>query len=249
VQCSPHRPRRALEDARSRALAALAAERAARAEEQRAMDESCALVQATQDQLTERFQGASARRALQPTRRPSSMAAKAQLRRPRRWRRSSSTRGRRPSTCLVAPLTEALEKVDGKLTELDQSRSGRREPWGPASAPWPSRRIRSASRPSASSARSVLQHPRPRGEVQLRRSRSWRAWWTAATSPSRPGGGEGGTLCAGSGRPSPRREAGGGGQQGPALQAYLDAHQAATDRQACAPRPAHCRDCRRHVRS
>ena len=41
-----------LEDARARALAELAAERAARAEEQRAMDEKLRLVQATQEELT-----------------------------------------------------------------------------------------------------------------------------------------------------------------------------------------------------
>ncbi|HZJ54471.1 MAG TPA: DNA recombination protein RmuC, partial [Myxococcaceae bacterium] len=49
----------ALEEARSRAFAELAAERAARAEEQRATDEKLRLVQATQEELTERFKALS----------------------------------------------------------------------------------------------------------------------------------------------------------------------------------------------
>jgi len=48
-----------LEDARSRALSELAAERAARAEEQRAMDEKLHLLQTTQEELTERFKALS----------------------------------------------------------------------------------------------------------------------------------------------------------------------------------------------
>ena len=48
-----------LEDARSRAVAELAAERAARVEEQRAMDEKLRLVQVTQEELTERFKALS----------------------------------------------------------------------------------------------------------------------------------------------------------------------------------------------
>src|SRR5262249_9843922 len=49
----------ALEEARSLALAELAAERAARAQEQRSMDEKLRLIQATQEELTERFKALS----------------------------------------------------------------------------------------------------------------------------------------------------------------------------------------------
>src|SRR5262250_1598492 len=110
-----------LEDERARALAELAAERAARAEEQRAMDEKLRLVQATQEELTERFKALS-HDALQSNAQTFLEVAKAQLEKTQEVAKVELDARSTAIDGLVAPLREALEKVDGKLVELDQSR-------------------------------------------------------------------------------------------------------------------------------
>ena len=110
-----------LEDARSRAVAELAAERAARAEEQRAMDEKLRLVQATQEELTERFKALS-HDALAANTQSFLEYAKTQLEKTQEVAKVELDARSTALDGLVAPLREALEKVDGKLAELDQSR-------------------------------------------------------------------------------------------------------------------------------
>jgi DNA recombination protein RmuC len=111
----------ALEEARSFAAVELAAERAARAEEQRSMDEKLRLVQATQEELTERFKALS-HDALQANAQTFLEVAKAQLEKTQEVAKVELDARSTAIDGLVAPLREALEKVDGKLAELDQSR-------------------------------------------------------------------------------------------------------------------------------
>jgi DNA recombination protein RmuC len=237
-----------LEDARARAMAELAAERAARAEEQRAMDEKLRLVQATQEELTERFKALS-HDALQSNAQTFLEVAKAQLEKTQEVAKVELDARSTAIDVLVAPLREALEKVDGKLAELDQSRERSQGALG--------EQLRSlaesqdALRTQTERLVGALRAPNTRGrwgEIQLRRVVELagmvdRCDFTEQTRVEV----EGGTL-----RPDLVVHLPGEKQvvvdSKVPLQAYLDAHQAPDEGTRQSRLAAHAVDVRRHVR-
>src|SRR5215813_7423384 len=110
-----------LEAARASAFAELAAERAARAQEQRATEEKLALIQQSQEALTERFKALS-HDALRANSQTFLEYARAQLEKSQEVARVEMDARSVAIDGMVAPLRDALQKVDGKLAELDQSR-------------------------------------------------------------------------------------------------------------------------------
>src|SRR5262244_730430 len=227
-----------LEDTRSKALAQLAAERAARAEEQRAMDEKLRLIQTTQEELTERFKALSLD-ALQANAQTFLEVAKAQLEKTQEVAKVELDARSTAIDGLVAPIREALEKVDGKLTELDQSRERAQGALG--------EQLRSL----AESQVGALRAPNTRGrwgEVQLRRVVELAGMVDRCdfTEQSRVEA-DGGTL-----RPDLVVHLPGEKQvvvdSKVPLQAYLEAHQAADDATKQSRLAAHAADVRRHVR-
>jgi DNA recombination protein RmuC len=110
-----------LESTRSQALSELAAERAARAQEQQSMEEKLQLIQATQQELSERFKALS-HEALQANAQTFLEFARAQLEKTQEVAKVELDARSTAIDGLVAPLREALEKVDGRLQEIDQSR-------------------------------------------------------------------------------------------------------------------------------
>ena len=237
-----------LEDARSRALSELAAERAARAEEQRAMDEKLHLLQTTQEELTERFKALSLD-ALQANAQTFLEVAKAQLEKTQEVAKLELDQRSTAIDGMVAPIREALEKVDGKLTELDQSRERSQGALGA--------QLRAlaesgeALRQQTERLVGALRVPNTRGrwgEVQLRRVVELagmvdRCDFTEQTRVEV----EGGTL-----RPDLVVHLPGEKQvvvdSKVPLQAYLDAHQAADEATKQSRLAAHAADVRRHVR-
>jgi DNA recombination protein RmuC len=237
-----------LEDARSRAVAELAAERAARAEEQRAMDEKLHLLQTTQEELTERFKALSLD-ALQANAQTFLDVAKAQLEKTQEVARVELDARSTAIDGLVAPIREALEKVDGKLTELDQSRERAQGALG--------EQLRAlaesgdALRQQTERLVGALRAPNTRGrwgEIQLRRVVELagmvdRCDFTEQTRVEV----EGGTL-----RPDLVVQLPGEKQvvvdSKVPLQAYLDAHQATDEGTKQSRLAAHAADVRRHVR-
>ena len=85
------------------------------------MDEKLRLVQATQEELTERFKALS-HDALAANTQSFLEYAKTQLEKTQEVAKVELDARSTALDGLVAPLREALEKVDGKLAELDQSR-------------------------------------------------------------------------------------------------------------------------------
>jgi DNA recombination protein RmuC len=110
-----------LEAARADALADLAAERAVRAQERRATEEKLLLVQQTQEALIERFKALS-HDALQANSQSFLEYARAQLEKSQEVARVELDARSVAIDGMVAPLRDALQKVDGKLAEFDQSR-------------------------------------------------------------------------------------------------------------------------------
>ena len=239
----------ALEDARSRALAELAAERAARAEEQRSMDEKLRLVQVTQEELTERFKALS-HDALQANTQSFLEYAKTQLEKTQDVAKGELEARSTAIDVLVAPLREALEKVDLKLAEFDQSRERAQGALGA--------QIRAlaesqdALRQQTERLVGALRAPNTRGrwgEIQLRRVVELagmvdRCDFTEQTRVDVEGGG--------SLRPDLVVHLPGGKQvvvdSKVPLQAYLDAHQAPDEATKSSRLTAHAADVRRHVR-
>jgi DNA recombination protein RmuC len=111
----------ALEAARAAALAELAAERAGRAQEQQATDEKLLLVQQSQEALAERFKALSYD-ALQANSQSFLEYARAHLEKSQEVARVELDARSVAIDGMVAPLRDALQKVDGKLAEIDQSR-------------------------------------------------------------------------------------------------------------------------------
>lgn len=238
----------ALEDARSRALAELAAERAGRAEEQRSMDEKLRLIQTTQEELTERFKALS-HDALQANTQTFLEYARAQLERTQEVAKVELDARSTAIDVLVAPLREALEKVDGKLAEFDQSRERAQGALGA--------QIRAlaesqdALRQQTERLVGALRAPNTRGrwgEIQLRRVVELagmvdRCDFTEQTRVDV----EGGSL-----RPDLVVHLPGEKQvvvdSKVPLQAYLDAHQAPDEATKLSRLAAHAADVRRHVR-
>ncbi|HVP59909.1 MAG TPA: DNA recombination protein RmuC [Myxococcaceae bacterium] len=238
----------ALEEVRSRALAELAAERAARAEEQRAMEEKLRLVQATQEELTERFKALS-HDALQANTRSFLEYAKTQLEKTQEVAKVELDARSTAIDVLVAPIREALEKVDVKLAEFDQSRERAQGALGA--------QIRAlaesqdALRQQTERLVGALRAPNTRGrwgEIQLRRVVELagmvdRCDFTEQTRVDV----EGGSL-----RPDLVVHLPGEKQvvvdSKVPLQAYLDAHQAADEAMKQSRLAAHAADVRRHVR-
>ncbi|MGZ6028971.1 MAG: DNA recombination protein RmuC [Myxococcaceae bacterium] len=237
-----------LEDARSRALSELAAERAARAEEQRSMDEKLHLVQVTQEELTERFKALS-HDALQANTQSFIEYAKTQLEKTQEVAKVELDARSTAIDVLVTPIREALEKVDVKLAEFDQSRERAQGALGA--------QIRAlaesqdALRQQTERLVGALRAPNTRGrwgEIQLRRVVELagmvdRCDFTEQTRVDV----EGGSL-----RPDLVVHLPGEKQvvvdSKVPLQAYLDAHQAADDVTKQAKLTAHAADVRRHVR-
>lgn len=238
----------ALEEARSRALADLAAERAGRAEEQRAMDEKLRLVQATQEELTERFKALS-HDALQANTQSFVEYAKAQLERTQEVAKVELDARSTAIDVLVAPLREALEKVDGKLAELDQSRERAQGALGAQLRALAE--SQDALRQQTERLVGALRAPNTRGrwgEVQLRRVVELagmvdRCDFTEQTRVDV----EGGSL-----RPDLVVHLPGEKQvvvdSKVPLQAYLDAHQETDEATKQSRLAAHAADVRRHVR-
>ncbi|HZW87804.1 MAG TPA: DNA recombination protein RmuC [Myxococcaceae bacterium] len=238
-----------LEDARSTALAELAAERAARAEEQRAMDEKLRLIQATQEELTERFKALSLD-ALQANAQTFLEVAKAQLEKTQEVAKVELDARSTAIDGLVAPIREALEKVDGKLTELDQSRERAQGALGAQLRALAE--SEEALRQQTERLVGALRAPNTRGrwgEVQLRRVVELagmvdRCDFTEQTRVEVDGGG---TL-----RPDLVVHLPGEKQvvvdSKVPLQAYLDAHQATDEATKQSRLTAHAADVRRHVR-
>ncbi len=238
----------ALEEARSRALAEIAAERAARAEEQRAMDEKLRLVQATQEQLTERFKALS-HDALQANAQSFLEYARTQLEKTQEVAKVELDARSTAIDVLVAPIREALEKVDGKLAELDQSRERAQGALGAQLRALAE--SQDALRQQTERLVGALRAPNTRGrwgEVQLRRVVELagmvdRCDFTEQTRVEV----EGGTL-----RPDLVVHLPGEKQvvvdSKVPLQAYLDAHQAAEEATKQSRLAAHAADVRRHVR-
>ena len=238
----------ALEEARSRALADLAAERAGRAEEQRAMDEKLRLVQATQEELTERFKALS-HDALQANTQSFVEYAKAQLERTQEVAKAELDARSTAIDVLVAPLREALEKVDGKLAELDQSRERAQGALGAQLRALAE--SQDALRQQTERLVGALRAPNTRGrwgEVQLRRVVELagmvdRCDFTEQTRVDV----EGGSL-----RPDLVVHLPGEKQvvvdSKVPLQAYLDAHQETDEATKQSRLAAHAADVRRHVR-
>jgi DNA recombination protein RmuC len=238
----------ALEEVRSRALAELAAERAARAEEQRGMDEKLRLVQATQEELTERFKALS-HDALQANTQTFLEVAKSQLEKTQEVAKVELDARSGAIDGLVAPLREALEKVDVKLAEFDQSRERAQGALGA--------QIRAlaesqdALRQQTERLVGALRAPNTRGrwgEIQLRRVVELAGMVDRCdfTEQARVDV-EGGSL-----RPDLVVHLPGGKQvvvdSKVPLQAYLDAHQAADEVTKQSRLAAHAADVRRHVR-
>jgi len=238
----------ALEEARSRALADLAGERAGRAEEQRAMDEKLRLVQATQEELTERFKALS-HDALQANTQSFVEYARAQLEKTQEVAKVELDARSTAIDVLVAPLREALEKVDGKLAELDQSRERAQGALGAQLRALAE--SQDALRQQTERLVGALRAPNTRGrwgEVQLRRVVELagmvdRCDFTEQTRVDV----EGGSL-----RPDLVVHLPGEKQvvvdSKVPLQAYLDAHQETDEATKQSRLAAHAADVRRHVR-
>ena len=126
------------------------------------MDEKLRLLQTTQEELTERFKAlsldaAAGERADLPR------GGEAQLEKTQEVARVELDARSTAIDVPRRPIREALEKVDGKLTELDQSRERAQGALGEQLGPSPSRGTRSGSRPSARGRAPGAKHPRPAG--------------------------------------------------------------------------------------
>ena len=212
------------------------------------MDEKLHLLQTTQEELTERFKALSLD-ALQANAQTFLEVAKAQLEKTQEVAKLELDQRSTAIDGMVAPIREALEKVDGKLTELDQSRERSQGALGA--------QLRAlaesgeALRQQTERLVGALRVPNTRGrwgEVQLRRVVELagmvdRCDFTEQTRVEV----EGGTL-----RPDLVVHLPGEKQvvvdSKVPLQAYLDAHQAADEATKQSRLAAHAADVRRHVR-